>query len=119
MAIYGEFQVRIRKGIRTTPNSAQQYVHCDPPRWKGISQVGLPSCPILRAINFHSLQNVIRNLLRPKLNKPFFSVRLSAKYAFAKPNDRRALDLMNHAAEQTMREIPEIALAYGVSDEYR
>ncbi|KAI6708460.1 tRNA(His) guanylyltransferase, partial [Diplocarpon mali] len=40
------------------------------------------------------------------------------KYAFEKPNDRRALDLMNAAAMAVMNEMPDIVIAYGVSDEY-
>ncbi|RDL33161.1 tRNA(His) guanylyltransferase [Venustampulla echinocandica] len=44
--------------------------------------------------------------------------KFSAKYAFAKPNDRRALDLMNAAAKAVMSELPDIVIAYGVSDEY-
>lgn len=46
------------------------------------------------------------------------SFRFSAKYDFAKPNDRRALDLMNAAAEAVMKEMSDIVLAYGISDEY-
>ena len=45
--------------------------------------------------------------------------RLSAKYDFQKPNDRRALELMNAAALNVMKEVPDITMAYGVSDEYR
>lgn len=45
--------------------------------------------------------------------------RLSDKYRFEKPNDRRALDLMNAAAVDVMRDLPELNIAYGVSDEYR
>ncbi|KAH8906228.1 tRNAHis guanylyltransferase [Coniochaeta sp. PMI_546] len=37
---------------------------------------------------------------------------------FAKPNDRRALDVMNAAAKAVVTEIPDITIAYGVSDEY-
>ncbi|KAI1743381.1 tRNA guanylyltransferase [Xylaria scruposa] len=44
--------------------------------------------------------------------------KLCAKYKFEKPNDRRALDLMNGAAKAVMTELPDIAIAYGVSDEY-
>lgn len=44
--------------------------------------------------------------------------RLSKKYNFEKPNDRRALDLMNAAAMAVMKELPELVLAYGVSDEF-
>lgn len=44
---------------------------------------------------------------------------MCAKYKFQKPNDRRALDLMNVAAMAVVTDIPEIIIAYGVSDEYR
>ena len=45
--------------------------------------------------------------------------RFSSKYGFEKPNDKRALELMNAAARAVMAELPDIAVAYGVSDEYR
>jgi tRNA(His) 5'-end guanylyltransferase len=45
--------------------------------------------------------------------------RLSAKYHFEKPNDKRGLDLMNEAAAAVMNELPDLVLAYGLSDEYR
>lgn len=45
--------------------------------------------------------------------------RLSDKYKFEKPNDRRALDLMNAAAVSVMKALPDLIIAYGVSDEYR
>ncbi|KAH6657748.1 tRNA guanylyltransferase [Truncatella angustata] len=44
--------------------------------------------------------------------------KLCAKYNFEKPNDRRALDLMNGAAKAVMTELPDITIGYGVSDEY-
>ncbi|KAI1103584.1 tRNA guanylyltransferase [Jackrogersella minutella] len=44
--------------------------------------------------------------------------KLCAKYNFEKPNDRRALDLMNAAAKAVVSEIHDITIAYGVSDEY-
>ncbi|RAH68664.1 tRNA guanylyltransferase [Aspergillus aculeatinus CBS 121060] len=44
--------------------------------------------------------------------------KLSDRYGFVKPNDRRALDLMNAAAVEVMKELPDLCLAYGVSDEY-
>jgi len=44
--------------------------------------------------------------------------KFSDKYAFVKPNDRRALDLMNAAAKAVMTELPDIIIAYGISDEY-
>jgi tRNA(His) guanylyltransferase len=44
---------------------------------------------------------------------------MCAKYKFQKPNDRRALDLMNAAAKAVVADLSEIIVAYGVSDEYR
>ncbi|KAK4166662.1 tRNA guanylyltransferase [Cladorrhinum sp. PSN259] len=44
--------------------------------------------------------------------------KFSTKYGFEKPNDRRALDLMNAAARTVVSELPDITIAYGVSDEY-
>ncbi|KAI9368095.1 putative tRNAHis guanylyltransferase [Aspergillus egyptiacus] len=44
--------------------------------------------------------------------------KLSDRYAFKKPNDRRALDLMNAAAVEVMKDLPDLVIAYGVSDEY-
>ena len=44
---------------------------------------------------------------------------MCAKYGWEKPNDRRALDLMNAAAKAVMTEISDIIVGYGVSDEYR
>ncbi|EYE99031.1 tRNA guanylyltransferase [Aspergillus ruber CBS 135680] len=44
--------------------------------------------------------------------------KLSGRYSFVKPNDRRALDLMNAAAVEVMKELPDLCVAYGVSDEY-
>ncbi|KAH0565802.1 DNA-directed RNA polymerase II subunit rpb1 [Trichoglossum hirsutum] len=43
---------------------------------------------------------------------------LSEKYSFEKPNDSRALNLMNTAATAVMSEFPDIVIAYGISDEY-
>lgn len=47
------------------------------------------------------------------------SSRFSAKYGFEKPNDIRALNLMNNAAKAVMTEISDLTIAYGVSDEFR
>lgn len=45
--------------------------------------------------------------------------RLSQDHNFAKPNDERALQLMDHAARDIMNEFKDIVLAFGESDEYR
>jgi tRNA(His) 5'-end guanylyltransferase len=44
--------------------------------------------------------------------------RFSRAHAFRKPNDARALRLMDAAAAEVMRAFPEVTLAYGQSDEY-
>ncbi|KAJ2780340.1 tRNA-histidine guanylyltransferase 1-like [Coemansia javaensis] len=44
--------------------------------------------------------------------------RFTAKHGFAKPNDLRALQLMNRAAVAVVEAMQEIVLAYGQSDEY-
>ncbi|KAJ1327570.1 tRNA(His) guanylyltransferase [Microdochium nivale] len=44
--------------------------------------------------------------------------KLCARYGFEKPNDRRALDLMNAAAKAVMGDVTDITVAYGVSDEF-
>ncbi|ODH53278.1 hypothetical protein GX48_00474 [Paracoccidioides brasiliensis] len=44
--------------------------------------------------------------------------RFSGRYHFQKPNDERALNLMNTAACAVMKDLPDLIIAYGVSDEY-
>lgn len=44
--------------------------------------------------------------------------RLSDHYGFEKPNDIRALNLMNTAAAQVMTTVADLVVAYGVSDEF-
>ena len=43
----------------------------------------------------------------------------SDEHGFKKPNDERALKLMDHAARDVMTEYKDILLAYGESDEFR
>eukprot|EP01147_Barroeca_monosierra_P006592 gene6592-7531_t len=43
--------------------------------------------------------------------------RFSSIHGFVKPNDQRALNLMNTAAAECMQSFPDIVLAYGESDE--
>jgi tRNA(His) 5'-end guanylyltransferase len=45
--------------------------------------------------------------------------RFSEAHDFAKPNDERALQLMDRAAQDVMAEFKDIVLGYGESDEYR
>lgn len=44
---------------------------------------------------------------------------MSQDHDFAKPNDERALQLMDHAARDVMNEFKDVVLAFGESDEYR
>eukprot|EP00877_Chromochloris_zofingiensis_P006558 jgi/Chrzof1/2155/Cz11g04100.t1 len=44
--------------------------------------------------------------------------KFSDAHGFEKPNDRRALDLMDECAKEVMKEFPDIRLGYGESDEY-
>ena len=46
-------------------------------------------------------------------------VRFSDVHAFEKPNDVRALRLMDRAAQSVMDELGDVVLAFGESDEYR
>lgn len=47
------------------------------------------------------------------------AISLSKRYQFAKPNDQRALNLMNAAACAVVKDMTDLCIAYGVSDEYR
>lgn len=44
--------------------------------------------------------------------------KFTTSYNFEKPNDKKGISLMNKAAEETMKNFPDIFLAYGQSDEY-
>ena len=49
----------------------------------------------------------------------FLARRFAEKHGFKKPNDDRALELMNRCAGRVMEEFRDIVLGYGQSDEYR
>ncbi|KAL1302674.1 hypothetical protein AAFC00_003038 [Neodothiora populina] len=44
--------------------------------------------------------------------------KFSKRYDFQKPNDRRAVDLMNAAAVEVVKQFTDIVIAYGQSDEF-
>ncbi|KAJ7735619.1 Thg1 C terminal domain-containing protein [Mycena maculata] len=44
--------------------------------------------------------------------------RFSDEHKFTKPNDTRALELMDHAAKDLMEQYPDIVLGFGESDEF-
>lgn len=81
-----------------------------PPRRTGLHALQVlplpPSAPP-RRVDVH---NFIRTLL---------SILLSDEHGFEKPNDARALDLMNACAVALAKEFPDIRIAFGESDEYR
>lgn len=71
---------------------------------------------------FSALRNSFKNtgnFSRGNLRSSALRRRLTAKYNFEKPNDRRALDLMNAAAAGVMKELPDLIMGYGISDEFR
>jgi tRNA(His) guanylyltransferase len=55
-----------------------------------------------------------------KIRTYIFSIaRFSDVHGFLKPNDPRALGLMNKCGQAVMDEFGDIVLSYGQSDEYR
>jgi len=46
-------------------------------------------------------------------------VRFSDVHKFEKPNDEKALELMDKSARMVMEEYGDISMAFGESDEYR
>lgn len=101
-------QLRIREAVRAERQPAPKHVDSRQDRWSRIHQVHQPS--------LSQVSDIEKDL---ESYKYVFSSRLCARYHFEKPNDRRALDLMNAAAKAVMTELPDITIAYGVSDEYR
>lgn len=55
---------------------------------------------------------------RCRVTRRLTNSRFASKYSWEKPNDRRALDLMNDAAKAVVTEMPDLVVAYGISDEY-
>jgi tRNA(His) guanylyltransferase len=55
---------------------------------------------------------------RPRMHRVCIPSRFNTDHHFLKPNDERALQLMNKCAECVMSEFHEIVLAYGQSDEF-
>ena len=65
------------------------------------------------------LSRILKNFPEENPRSSALCRRLTAKYNFEKPNDRRALDLMNAAAAGVMKELPDLVMGYGISDEFR
>lgn len=75
---------------------------CSQDRWARVQQVRN------KTLAYQSIIDVLK-----------IEARLTKKYEFEKPNDRRALDLMNSAATEIVKHFIDIVIAYGQSDEYR
>lgn len=77
----------------------------------------LPDCFLLCRIDGHSFHRYEQphHHSRGLIARHSFS----EEHAFSKPNDKRALQLMDRAAIQLMSEFKDIVLAYGQSDEFR
>lgn len=60
---------------------------------------------------------------RTRWFKQYYHLRYTCSFSdqhnFQKPNDIRALQLMDHAAKDVMEEYPDIVLGFGESDEFR
>lgn len=68
---------------------------------------------------FHrQVRDTCRRSLHPTLTISFINS-FSEEHHFAKPNDLRALQLMDHAAGHIMKEFRDIVFGYGQSDEFR
>ncbi|XP_060526870.1 probable tRNA(His) guanylyltransferase [Cylas formicarius] len=68
--------------------------------------------------NYESDENVLPNCwIVVRVDGKSFH-KFSEKHSFEKPNDARALGLMNKAASVVMEEYKDVLLAYGQSDEY-
>lgn len=79
----------------------------------------LPNTYLVIRIDGRGFHKCVREVQNCRENSDMAAFRLCAIYEFEKPNDRRALDLMNAAAIRVMGELPDIRLAYGISDEFR
>lgn len=93
-------KIRVRQGIRAGRHSSPGHLDRGADR-----RTRLPQASLLYLSEYPSHSN----------DRP----RLSDRYGFQRPNDRRALDLMNAAAAEVMKDISDMCIAYGVSDEYR
>ena len=116
-----KFPVRLRDGVKsswwgldwTMANSQYAYV-----RDFELPDPLLPETFILFRLDGRSFHRWVENwhLCMVEVQS---GIRFSDKHGFVKPNDIRALQLMDHAAKGLMEEYPDIVLAFGESDEYR
>ena len=65
------------------------------------------------------LQHSSLKQLSPSVWTCWMLRRFADEHGFLKPNDHRALGLMNRCGELVMKEYGDVVIAYGQSDEYR
>ena len=95
----GGLEVRLRAQLRTPRPSAPRHLHPTQDR---------RSC----------LPSVVLDFISRRCLTLYF-YRFSEDHEFIKPNDVRALRLMDEAAGSVMEIFPDITLAFGQSDEFR
>lgn len=118
---YGQLKVRFISFQRQGTSSSDSLAR----RWEYVKQfeqpdVLLPNTWIVVRIDGRGFTKYA-NKHSHKDQRSYSSLietRFANKYSFEKPNDRRALDLMNEAAKAVLTELPELVIAYGISDEY-
>ena len=80
----------------------------------------LPDTYIVLRIDGHSFHRQFKNFTsRLTYNLTLYFYRFSEDHEFSKPNDVRALQLMDEAARSVMESFTDITLAFGESDEFR
>ena len=80
----------------------------------------LPDTYIVLRIDGHSFHRQSKTFHRRLSHSlTFYFYRFSEDHEFAKPNDVRALQLMDEAATSVLESFPDITLAFGESDEFR
>lgn len=79
----------------------------------------LPGTYILLRLDGHGFHRYVPPYAVFRVRTRIDGTRLSQDHDFVKPNDERALQLMDHAARGVMNEFKDIVLAFGESDEYR
>ena len=103
-ASHGGHKVRVRPQFRTSRSTITGHISGLSPRW-----------PLFPPVSAHTkfLERANTHLIIVA------QYRFSDEHGFAKPNDERALKLMDYAAKSAMIEFKDIVLAFGESDEFR
>jgi hypothetical protein len=80
----------------------------------------LPGTFIVLRVDGHSFHRCAPQISQAhRSNTNLRGSRFSDEHEFTKPNDTRALALMDHAAKDIMEQYADIVLAFGESDEFR